>query len=121
MSNGNPSSKSWFMTLKFAPVFSERFASLTDARVFMAAFVKGYNHSHRHTSLGLNTPADIHYGLAAGKVADRSAVLAKARLSTPERFASTTDPKILALPGPAWINRPVEDPVVAEGVPKLAA
>ena len=117
MSNGNPSSKSWFKTLKFAPVFSERFASLTDARVFKAAFVEGYNHSHRNTSLGLNTPADIHYGLAAGKVADRSAVLAKARLSTPERFATTTDPKILALPGPAWISRPVKDRVVAEGDP----
>ena len=88
---------------------------------FISAFVEGYNHSHRHTGLGLNTPADIHYGLAAGKATERSAVLAQARLSTPARFATVTDPKILTLPGPAWINRPVEVPAFAGGVPQLAA
>ena len=98
VSNNNPYSESWFKTLKFAPVFPERFGSLTDASVFMAAFVEGYNHSHRHTGLGLNTPADFHYGLAAGKGEDRSAVLVQARLSTSERFATVTDPKTLALP-----------------------
>ena len=30
---------------------------------------------------------------------DRSAVLAAARVANPERFSTTTDPKILALPG----------------------
>ena len=69
----------------------------------------------------MNTPADVHYGLVAGRAGDRSAVLAQARLATPERIAIATDPKILALPGPAWINRPVEDPVVAEEVPQPAA
>jgi putative transposase len=39
---------------------------------------------------------------------DRSATLAKARAKHPERFTTTTDPKILALPGPAWINQPKE-------------
>ena len=102
-------------------MFPDRFGSLADARVFIAAFVEGYNHSHRHTGLGLNTPADVHYGLAADKAGDRSAVLAQARLSTPERFATSTDPKILALPDPARINRPVEVPAVAEGAPQLAA
>ena len=121
VSNDNPYSESWFKTLKFAPVFPDRFGSLTDARVFIAAFVEGYNHSHRHTGLGLNTPADVHYGLAAGKATERSAVLAQARLSTPARFATVTDPKVLALPGPAWINQPVEVSVDEEGVPELAA
>jgi len=119
-SNDNPYSESWFKGLKFAPVFPERFGSLTGARVFMAAFVEGYNHSHRHTGLGLNTPADVHYGHAAGKATERSAVLAQARLSTPARFATVTDPKILALPGPAWINQPVEVSVDDGGVPELA-
>ena len=121
VSNDNPYSEAWFKSLKFAPVFPERFGSLTDARVFIAAFVEGYNHSHRHTGIGLNTPADVHYGLAVGKAVDRSAVLAQARLSTPERFATALDPKILALPDSAWINRPVEDPVVAEEITQLAA
>jgi len=121
VSNDNPYSESWFKTLKFAPVFTDRFGSLTDARVFIADFVEGYNHSHRHTGIGLNTPADVHYGLAAGKAAERSAVLAHARRSHPERFATATDPKMLALPGPAWINQPIDVALVKEGTTTLAA
>ena len=39
VSNDNPYSESWFKSLKFAPVFPERFGSLADARTFMASFV----------------------------------------------------------------------------------
>lgn len=109
VSNDNPFSESWFKTLKFAPVFPERFGTLGEARAFMADFVEGYNHTHRHTGIGLNTPADVHYGLAAGKAIERSAVLATARAANPERFSSTTDPKILALPTTTWINKPAEE------------
>ncbi|WP_146066107.1 transposase [Cryobacterium sp. Y82] len=42
-------------------------ARLTDAKSFMASFVDGYNHEHRHTRIGLKTPADVHSGLAAAK------------------------------------------------------
>lgn len=110
VSNDNPFSESWFKTLKFAPVFPERFASVGQARDFMATFVEGYNHTHRHTGIGLNTPADVHYGLAAGKTIKRSATLAAARAQNPERFATSTDPKILALPSTTWINKPAETP-----------
>ena len=106
VSNDNPYSEAWFKTLKFAPVFPERFGSLADARTFMASFVHGYNHAHRHTGIGLNTAADVHYGLAAGKATERSAVLATARIRNPERFSSTRDPKILTIPDAAWINQP---------------
>ena len=74
----------------------------------MATFVDGYNHTHRHTGIGLNTPADVHYGLAAGKALQRSATLAAARTQNPERYSTTADPKILALPGTTWINKPAE-------------
>ena len=118
VSNDNPYSESWFKTLKFAPVFPERFGSLGDARRFMNAFVEGYNHSHRHTGIGLNTPADVHDGLAAGKAVERAATLATARARNPERFSTNLDPKILATPDAAWINKPTE----AQNVePKLAA
>ena len=120
VSNDNPYSEAWFKTLKFAPVFPERFGTLGEARLFMSRFVEGYNHTHRHSGIGLNTPADVHYGLAAGKALDRSKVLAAARAQNPERFSTRTDPKILALPGPAWINQPAEL-AVAEAEPKLAA
>ena len=74
----------------------------------MADFVNGYNHNHRHTGIGLSTPADVHYGLAAATTRDRSAVLATARAAHPERFTTSNDPKILALPGTTWINKPIE-------------
>ena len=117
VSNDNPYSEAWFKTLKFAPVFPERFASLGDARRFMNTFVEGYNHTHRHTGIGLNTPADVHFGLAAGKAAERAATLAAARARNPERFSTNLDPKILATPDAAWINKPAEQ----EEGPKLAA
>ena len=109
VSNDNPYSESWFKTLKFAPVFPERFGSLADARSFMATFVDGYNHHHHHTGIGLNTPADVHYGLAAAKAAERTAVLASARSRHPERFATSVDPKILAIPTTAWINQAADN------------
>ena len=58
VSNDNPYSEAWFKTLKYAPVFPDRFGSLADARAFMAGFVETYNHGHRHTGIGLHTPAD---------------------------------------------------------------
>ena len=80
--------------------------SLSDARAFMDEFRDRYNHEHHHSGLGLHTPAEVHYGLAAAKAA-RADVLNTARAAHPERF-STPDavPKILALPDAAWINNP---------------
>ena len=95
--------------MKYAPVFPERFGSLTDAKVFMADFVASYNHQHHHTGIGLNTPADVHYGLAAAKADERAVVLAGARARNPERFATTHDPRILAIPTTAWINQPADN------------
>ena len=54
-------------------MFPERFGSLADAKTFMAAFVHGYNHFHRHTGIGLHTPTDVHYDLAAAKATERAA------------------------------------------------
>ncbi len=107
VSNDNPYSEAWFKTLKHAPTFPERFGCLADARGFLDDFVQWYNHQHAHTGIGLHTPADVHYGLAAAKATDRAATLANARAATPERFASSTPPKILQLPDAAWINPPL--------------
>lgn len=106
VSNDNPYSESLFKTLKYGPEFPERFGSLTQARQFMDSFAQWYNHEHRHTGIGLHTPADVHYGLATGKAADRRSVLADARARHPQRFATTTAPKILDLPDTVWINQP---------------
>lgn len=108
VSNDNPYSEAWFKTLKFAPVFPERFGSVGEARTFIAVFVEGYNHTHHHTGIGLNTPADVHFGLAEAKARQRSTTLADARARNPERFTTNQDPEILAIPTTAWINNPAQ-------------
>ena len=108
VSNDNPYSEALFKTLKYGPEFPERFASVHDAGAFISGFVDWYNHHHQHSGIGFHTPANVHYGHAASVAAERSATLAAARAKHPERFTTTTDPKILALPGPAWINQPQE-------------
>jgi len=108
VSNDNPYSESLFKTMKYAPVFPERFGSIGEARGFMDAFATAYNHEHHHTGIGLHTPADVHFGHASDVDTQRSAALAAARQAHPERFATSTDPKILALPDNAWINQPAE-------------
>ena len=107
VSNDNPYSESLFKTLKYGPAFPDRFGSIHHARQFMETFVTWYNHDHRHSGIGLHTPADVHFGLAAQKAAERSDVLAEARRAHPERFGTTDrGPKILDLPTEAWINQP---------------
>jgi transposase InsO family protein len=106
VSNDNPFSEAWNKTLKYAPVFPERFSSLQAARQFMSEFVDFYNHDHRHGGIGLHSPADVHYGLAGETARQRSQTLAAARLRHPTRFATNYDPKILDLPTAAWINQP---------------
>jgi transposase InsO family protein len=108
VSNDNPYSESLFKTLKYAPAFPQRFGSIGEARGFMDAFATAYNHEHHHTGIGLHTPADVHYGHASAVDAQRSAALQAARQAHPERFATSTDPKILALPENAWINQPAD-------------
>ena len=108
VSNDNPYSEAWFKTLKYAPTFPERFGSLTDAQQFMNSFVDGYNHHHRHTGIGLHTPADVHYGLTEARHAERETTLDQARARHPERFSISHSPKIINLPDTAWINRPVQ-------------
>lgn len=106
VSNDNPYSESLFKTMKYGPTFPERFGSLGDARAFINGFVDWYNHHHQHSGIGFHTPANVHYGFADGVAMKRSQTLAAARARHPHRFTTATDPKILALPGPAWINQP---------------
>jgi transposase InsO family protein len=106
-SNDNPYSEAWFKTLKYAPVFPDRFASLADARTFMTDFVTWYNHAHRHSGIGLHTPADVHHGRHHRVRAGREDTLTAARAAHPERFGTAQPlPKILELPDQVWINRP---------------
>jgi putative transposase len=42
----------------------------------MDNFVDSYNHIQRHTGIGLNTPADVHHGLAGEKATSRETTIA---------------------------------------------
>ncbi len=106
-SNDNPYSEAWFKTLKYAPVFPERFACLAEARQFMIDFVAWYNECHHHAGIGLHTPSEVHHGRHHAVRARRQDTLAAARTAHPERFgAADRLPKILHLPDTVWINKP---------------
>jgi putative transposase len=107
VSNDNPYSESQFRTLKYRPDFPDRFTSIEDSRVFCARFFPWYNHDHRHSGLGLHTPADVHYGRAEAVRAARAEVLDLAYTAHPERFVRKP-PEPPKLPQEAWINKPPE-------------
>ena len=104
-STDNPYSEAHFKTLKYRPEFPERFQTIEQAREFCRGFFAWYNHQHRHSGIGLMTPAAVHYGQAPALHAARSRVLEAAFAARPERFVRGT-PKPPALPTAAWINRP---------------
>ena len=112
VSNDNPYSEALFKTMKYLPVFPDRFVSLAHARQFLDEFVHAYNHHHRHTGIGMHTPADVHYGPADAIDRDRDATLEAARRAHPERFTTRqTRPKILDRDPAAWINQPPTDEI----------
>jgi putative transposase len=76
-----------------------------DSRTFCQPFFDWYNHEHRHTGIGLMTPAAVHFGKAAAIHANRAHVLAAAHAAHPERFVRGA-PRPPALPTAAWINQP---------------
>jgi len=108
VSDDNPYSESQFKTLKYCPGFPERFGSIEDARSFCRRYFQWYNHQHRHSGIGMMTPASVHEGRAEEVYAARQAVLDGAFRANPERFPKGR-PKPPAMPSSAWINRPREE------------
>jgi putative transposase len=105
VSNDNPFSEAQFKTLKYWPAFPERFGSIQDVRAHCHVFFPWYNTEHHHSGLGLLTPADVHHGLAAQRVAVRATVLATAYAAHPERFPGGL-PQPPSRPTEVWINPP---------------
>lgn len=108
VSDDNPYSESQFKTLKYHPEFPERFGSIEDARSFCRRYFHWYNHHHRHSGIGMMTPASVHEGRAQEVHAARQEVLDRAFQAHPERFPKGR-PKPPAMPGPAWINPPKKE------------
>ena len=109
-STDNPYSEAHFKTLKYRPEFPDRFDSIEQARAFCRTFFAWYNHQHRHSGIGLMTPAAIHHGQATELHAQRARVLEAAYAATPERFVRRP-PTPPQLPTAAWINKPTTQEV----------
>jgi putative transposase len=107
-SNDNPYSEAQFKTLKYVPDFPDRFGSLADARAFCDRFFTAYNHEHRHSGIGMHTPASVHFGTAAEVRAHRQHTLDRAHARHPERFSRRPQPP--RLPETVWINQPAPEP-----------
>jgi putative transposase len=112
VSNDNPYSEAAFKTLKYCPAFPDRFGSIADARTFCDQFISYYNHQHRHSGIGLHTPASVHHGTATEIRALRAEVLAAAHARHPQRFRRPPRPP--RLPTAVWINRPALEPVTQQ-------
>jgi putative transposase len=111
VSNDNPYSEAAFKTLKYCPAFPSSFGSIQDARAFCETFFAYYNHEHRHSGIGLHTPASVHYGTATEIRAERARTLDAAYAANPARFRHRppTPPK---LPTEAWINDPSREALI---------
>jgi putative transposase len=103
--NDNAYSESQFRTLKYRPEFPNRFGCIQDSRAFCQGFFRWYNGEHRHSGLGLLTPAMVHYDQTPLILQQRQTVLDRAYRIHPERFVQQA-PKPPTVPTQVWINKP---------------
>ena len=106
VSDDNPFSESQFRTLKYRPDFPDRFGCIQDSRAHCQRFFAWYNEEHRHSGIGMLTPAMLHFGQAPSVLAHRQTVLDAAFAAHPERFVRRP-PTVPDLPSEVWINRPL--------------
>jgi putative transposase len=117
VSDDNPFSEAQFKTLKYRPEFPDRFGSIVDARGFCQRFFPWYNTEHHHSGIGLLTPADVHLGRAASRIAASrglgerlrraSRTLRARRAATGRRpHCGVDQPAEIAGAGPRPENRP---------------
>jgi putative transposase len=116
----NPYSEAQFKTIKYRPDYPKRFNGKEDARRWARELFHWYNHEHHHTSLGLMTPAAVHYGLAEAMYEQRRQVLAAAYRSHPERFVRG-EPTPPQWPEEVWINPPQSVPDIADNAGTAAS
>ena len=107
VSDDNPHIESLFKTVKYQPEFPATFANIAEARAFCRFFMEWYNTQHRHSSLALLTPSDVHLGRDRMLLGRRQLILNGAYAAHPERFVRGT-PKVQQVPVASYINRPLD-------------
>jgi putative transposase len=114
VSDDNPFSEALFRTLKYRPCFPDKpFASLEEARTWVARFVAWYNGQHRHSGIRFVTPDERHFGREETVLARRHALYERARKRHPERWTRATRNWTPA--GPVHLN-----PLVSTGTEELS-
>ena len=86
VSNDNAFIESWYKTLKYTVGFPAAFPSLTEARIWFADFVDGYNERHLHSGLDYVTPMQAHTGESLHIYQRRNETIQAARKSNPGRW-----------------------------------
>jgi putative transposase len=110
VSDDNPFAESLFRTLKYRPEYPvEGFASVDDARRWVATFVHWYNHQHQHSGIGFVTPADRHDGADVEILDARRCVYRHARQRRPERWSRNAR----SWPRPTIVTLNPENPTTA--------
>lgn len=103
VSNDNPYAESIFRTCKYRPSYPvSGFANLTEARQWVLAFVRWYNHEHRHSGLNFLTPNQRHNGKAETILEQRKQLYEKAKFAHPERWSRQT--RDWTLDNEVWLN-----------------
>lgn len=91
VSNDNPFSESLFKTLKYCPLYpSKPFASIDEARAWVAEFITWYNTVHLHSGIGFTTPASRHSGEDTKILEGREVVYKAAKEKMPKRWSGKT-------------------------------
>ena len=85
VSNDNAFIESWHKTLKYTVGYPVAFASITQARVWFADFVDGYNERHLHSALDYVTPMQAHTGESIRIYERRNQTLLDASAANPCR------------------------------------
>jgi transposase InsO family protein len=114
VSDDNAFAEALFRTAKYRPEFPARgFATLEEARVWGAGFVRWYNTEHRHSGIRYVTPAQRHAGEDHVILTARHALYQAAREANPARWSGQT--RNWSAVGPVTLN-PERDGVVANSM-----
>jgi transposase InsO family protein len=88
VSDDNVYAESLFRTAKYRPEFPAKgFANLGTARRWAAAFVRWYNHDHRHSGIRYVSPVQRHAGEDRAIMAARHALYLLAQQRNPARWS----------------------------------
>lgn len=102
VSDDNAYAESLFRTLKYCPEYPTKgFATVEDARAWVARFVAWYNDQHHHSGIGFVTPAQRHSGEDHAVLERRRELYARARRRHPSRWSreprAWSRPKVVTL------------------------